>query len=76
MTFYNHAIALDATGQPKVFEPGVRGVLRSPNCQQTDGMTCTVKKVFDQIAVTPGAKEGPAVLLEELSWCFCSDLEI
>lgn len=76
MSFYDEMLALDATGQPKVFEKGKRCVLRSPNCEQTDGMICTVRSCFEQVAYTPGAKQGPAVLLEELSWCFCDELEV
>lgn len=71
MKTYNQMLAVDYTGNPVVFKSGQKYRIHTPYCKQTDGMVCTVKSCFDQT----GAFSGPAVILEELSWCLCNQLE-
>lgn len=71
MKTYDQMLAVDYAGNPALFKSGQKYRIHTPYCSQTDGMICTVKSCFDQT----GAFRGPAVILEELSWCLCNQLE-
>jgi hypothetical protein len=72
MKTYNQILAVDYSGNLVFFTIGQKCRVHTPDCSQTDGMICTIKSCFDQ---KDGVIRGPAVILRELSWCLCSQLE-
>jgi hypothetical protein len=74
MTFTDSCIAKDKSGEPTVFRVGQKVRVMLDNCPQLYGVTVTVKSCFYQN--TTLGEGGLAVLLDELSWSFCKDLEV
>ena len=74
MTFTDSCIAKDKRGDPAVFRAGQKVRLMMDNCPQLYGMAVTVKSCFYQD--TTLGEHGLAVLLDEVSWAFCKDLEV
>ena len=74
MTFTDSCIAKDKHGSPSIFRAGQKVRVLLDNCPQLYGMTATVKSCFYQEMGL--GESGLAVLLDELSWTFCKDLEV
>jgi hypothetical protein len=74
MTFTDSCIAKDKRGKPTVFRAGQKVRVMLNNCPQLYGVIVTVKSCFYQN--TTLGESGLAVLLDELSWSFCKDLEV
>lgn len=74
MTFTDSCIAKDRRGEATVFRAGQKVRVMLSDCPQLHGVTATVKACFFQD--TTMGEPGLAVLLNELSWVFCKDLEV
>jgi hypothetical protein len=74
MTFTDSCIAKDKRGAATVFRTGQKVRVMLNNCPQLYGLTVTVKSCFYQD--TALGEGGLAVLLDELSWLFCKNLEV
>lgn len=70
--FANTCIAKDRSGEAKIFRRGDQWRLRHESCPQVDGNIVTVRHCFYQQTLET---DGLAVLLEEMSWAYCRDLE-
>ena len=74
MTITDSCIAKDKRGNATVFRVGQKVRVMLDNCPQLYGLAVTVKSCFYQD--TTLGETGLAVLLDELSWAFCRDLEV
>jgi hypothetical protein len=74
MTITESCIAKNKRGEPTVFRVGQKVRVKLDDCSQLYGVVVTVRACFYQN--TTMGEPGIAVLLDELSWVFCRDLEV
>lgn len=72
--FADSCIAKDCHGEPKIFRVGQRVRIRHESCPTVSGAVDTVRKCFYQNQTLD--HDALAVLLDNHSWAYCSNLEI